>query len=61
MLCSAWYGSRLACDQACARLSRALIPGQRDEEFMWGRGINGTSVAVGAGAGEGAAVVQTQE
>ena len=48
----AWLGSHLACGQACARLSRAPVPGQRDQELVsWG--IDGAGLAVGAGAGEG--------
>ena len=51
-------GSCLVCDQACARLFRAPVSGQRDQELVsgggGGGGIDGAGVAVGAGLGEGA-------
>ena len=47
------YGSRLACDQTCERLSRVPVPGQRGQEMLSGGGrLDGADVAVDAGAGE---------
>ena len=48
--CVAWCGPRLACGQAYARLFRAPVLGQRDQELASGWASTGEGAGSGGGA-----------